>query len=94
MQESQAQAKSGDADELTLELLSRIRELEQSACVPRREHKPSDAGSMRTSSSLARSLLRGCLWVVLAVVVPAFAVAVGAVAVKMATSRRYISHLA
>ena len=95
MQEAQAQAESGHADELlTQELLSRIRELEQSVCLPRGEQKASGAGALCTNSSLAHSLLRGCMWVLLAVVVPALAVAVGAVAVKMASSRRYISHLA
>ena len=74
--------------------MSRIQELEQSVCLARGEDKLNEGGRLYTSSSLASALLRGCAWIVLAVVVPALAVAVGAVAVKMATSRRYISHLA
>ena len=94
MQEAQAKVgKEGDDDGLTQELLSRIEELEKSALQQRREYECAHARGLSEKSSLAWSMLRGCLWVVVAVVIPVIGVAVAAVAVKMASSRRYVSHV-
>jgi hypothetical protein len=94
MQAAQAKVcKEGDNDGLTQELLSRIEELEKSALQQRCEYEHAHARGLLEKSSLARSMLRGCLWVVVAVVIPVIGVAVAAVAVKMASSRRYVSHV-